>query len=280
MDLLKYIKLKKKKVEEKLDVYLPSQKRRPESIHQAMRYAVFSGGKRIRPIMSIAVFEALTNEDEKVYPVACGMELLHNYTLIHDDLPAMDNDDYRRGKPSCHKKFNEAVAILAGDALLTEGLRLFTYVEDSEVVKKLISYVTSKIGSLGVGGGQVVDIENACIEYEEDNLNEKLKKTEYINTHKTGALIEAAFVSGAIVAEANEDNIEKIEKYGYFTGYLFQIVDDILDEDGYFELMGRKKSIQKAKNLLLKAEAQLNKIKGKKDILVQIPRYIYNRINS
>lgn len=279
MDFRKYLAQKKKLIEEKLEKYLPSGQKKPTSVHKAMRYAVFSGGKRIRPIMSIAVFEALRGRDEKIHPVACGIELLHNYTLIHDDLPAMDDDDFRRGKLSCHKKFSEAVAILAGDALLTEGFRLFTYLDNPSVIKDLISYVTRKIGSLGVGGGQTVDIEKNIGKYEKENFNKKLERAEYINTHKTGALIQAALVCGAIVAEAGKKNIEKIEKYGYFTGYLFQVVDDILDKNGYFELMGKDESERKAEDLLLKAEEQLNEIEGKKEILIQLPQYIFNRIN-
>ncbi|MFH1076872.1 MAG: polyprenyl synthetase family protein [Pseudomonadota bacterium] len=154
VDIKKYISNKKKLIDKALDSYLPSQKAKPQIIHKAMRYAVFPGGKRIRPILTIAGFEACGSTNNSIMPIACAVELIHTYTLIHDDLPCMDNDDYRRGRLSCHKKFDEGIALLTGDALLTLGFQLLSETGDADVVKE----ISKAIGSCGTIGGQVVDI--------------------------------------------------------------------------------------------------------------------------
>jgi len=284
MEFKEYLDNQKQRIEILLRKYLPSSKKNPSVLHKAMRYSVFPGGKRIRPIMCIAAYEACDGKDDIILPVATAIELIHSYSLIHDDLPSMDNDDYRRGKPSCHKKFNPAIAILAGDALLTLGLNLLTNLDDSHVVKRLISYITSRIGSDGMLGGQILDLEIDSIftKYKKVAVKSRdglLKKFRYVATHKTGALIEAAFVSGAITAGANKEKISNIEKYGYFVGFLFQIVDDILDKDGYVSLFGEKKAICKAKRLLNKSRQQVANLQNN-SILTQLPEYIFNQTNS
>ncbi len=154
MDIRKYIRDKKRLIDKALDRYLPLSKMKPQAIHKAMRYAVFPAGKRIRSVLTIASFEACGGRASSIMPVACAIELIHTYTLIHDDLPCMDNDDYRRGKLSCHKKFNEALALLTGDALLTLSFQILSQVGNVEIINE----VSRAIGSRGTIGGQVVDI--------------------------------------------------------------------------------------------------------------------------
>ncbi|NQV03976.1 MAG: polyprenyl synthetase family protein, partial [Candidatus Omnitrophica bacterium] len=157
MNIKVYIKNKKKLIDKAIDKCLPSLRMKPTIIHKAMRYSVFPGGKRIRPILTLAGFEACGGKESKILPVACAIELIHTYTLIHDDLPCMDNDDCRRGRPSCHKKFSEELALLAGDALLTMGFELLSESGRPDIIKE----VSKAIGSRGTIGGQVVDMEEA-----------------------------------------------------------------------------------------------------------------------
>jgi len=280
MEFNKYLNTQKKKIEKALDRYLPLSKDYPYIIHKAMRYSVFNGGKRIRPIMAITAFRVCGGKGNIIMPIACGLELIHTYSLVHDDLPAMDNDDLRRGKPSSHKKFNEAIAILTGSALFTEGFRLLGSLNNPKIAKRLVLYISEKIGSKGMVGGQVVDIElDKKLKNKKSFKNNLLRKLEYVNVHKTAALIEASFVSGAIAAGADKKTISNIKKYGSLTGFLFQVVDDILDKDGYFTLLGKNDAINKAKDLLRQADKQADKFKEKGLILKELSNYIFNRIS-
>ena len=230
-DLESYVGAIREKVDAALDRYLPPEDARPETLHRAMRYSVFSGGKRIRPVFCLAAAEACGGDAERALPVACAIELIHTYSLIHDDLPCMDDDDMRRGKPTSHKVFGEAVAVLAGDALLTyamevivdEGGRLL----GPETALAVASDITGAIGSDGMVAGQVLDME--C---ENRDIDEGLM--EYIHSRKTGRLITASVRSGAMAAGAGEDMLEGLTTYGRKLGLAFQIIDDVLDEEGSF----------------------------------------------
>ena len=240
----KYLIKQKEVVDKYLDKYLPGEKDYPSIIHEAMRYSVLSGGKRFRPILTLACAEACGGNFEDVISSACALEIIHAYSLIHDDLPAMDNDDYRRGKLSNHKKFGEDIAILAGDALLTKAFELM----DPRVVKD----VARAIGSKGVVGGQVVDMQLAKKEFE---LN--LPIMEYIHTHKTGALIAVACKVGAIISNVPEKTINAINIYGENIGFAFQIIDDIFDNENYAVLLGEKEAMKSALSFVKKAKDEL-----------------------
>jgi len=224
-------------VEKALDFYLPKEGDYPESIHKAMRYSVMAGGKRIRPTLVIKAAELFGTSYEKVLPTACAIEMIHTYSLIHDDLPMMDNDDFRRGKPTCHKVYGEAVALLAGDALLTHAFLTITKnaaiegISDKSVID-VIEKISEAAGSNGMIGGQTVDIEVSGKSINEDTLY-------YIDLHKTACLLQASLWSGARLAEANNDDLRTLELYGEKIGIIFQITDDILDVIGDEKLIGK-----------------------------------------
>src|SRR6266513_323304 len=184
-----------------------------------MRYSVFAGGKRIRPILCVEAARIFSSDVTPVLPVACALEFIHTYSLIHDDLPALDNDDLRRGKPTCHKKFGEATAILAGDALLTLA---YAPIDPARRVA-ILSHVAASAGTLnGMVGGQVADLEAEGRAIEPAEL-------EYIHRSKTAALIRASVVAGAIGGGADDENIARLKRFGETIGWAFQVVDDILD---------------------------------------------------
>ena len=223
-------------VNEALDHYLPVETSYPAILARAMRYSVFAGGKRLRPLLVIASNLACGGQVEESLPVASAIEMIHTYSLIHDDLPALDNDDYRRGKPTCHKVFGEAMAILAGDALLTHSFYILSNMQKvSDLIKvKIIKEISNAAGFAGMVGGQVVDIESEGKSLpDKDTLN-------YIHSHKTGALITAAVRCGAFLAKASEDKLELLTAYGKSLGLAFQIVDDLLDEVGDEKKMGKR----------------------------------------
>jgi geranylgeranyl diphosphate synthase type II len=237
VDVQGYLQEKKTLVDEALARYLPQQETFPPVIFEAMRYSVFAGGKRLRPILALAAGEAVGATAEDVLPVACALECIHTYSLIHDDLPALDNDDYRRGKPTNHKVFGEANAILAGDALLTFAFELMT---DARYWKRFlparvlqaVSEIAHAIGTFGMIGGQVVDLQ-----MEKQAVD--LRTLEYIHAHKTGALIRASVRSGAIMAGGSPRDVEALTEYGTRIGMAFQIMDDILDVRGDEDRMGK-----------------------------------------
>ncbi len=212
MNLKQYLKEKCRVVDEALGKYLPSEGDLPSSLHKAMRYSVFAGGKRVRPILLLAACEAVGGNLEEAMPAACAMEMIHTYSLIHDDLPAMDNDDFRRGNPTNHKVFGEAVAILAGDALLTEAFILLSNPEFGASLApakrlEVIGEISRCAGSRGMVGGQVVDMES------EGKPSIDLATVEYIHTHKTGALIKASVRAGAMLGGAAGESEDALVRY-------------------------------------------------------------------
>ncbi len=232
------LSLWKDKVEQKLrDLF---KAKYPGYLAEATGYYLFQPGKRIRPLITVAVTDALGGNEEDAITAGCVIEMVHNYSLIHDDLPAMDNDDYRRGLPTCHKKFGEAIAILAGDALLTYAFEVLS--RDgvfkslpADRVLSLIHLIAVKSGIEGMVGGQALDIKGEA-------------NHEEICFKKTSALFEACFISGGIVA-GREDLSPALEKLGRSFGLLFQITDDILDRDGFYKLLGEETAIRKAKEV-------------------------------
>jgi geranylgeranyl diphosphate synthase, type II len=231
-----YMQDRRKIVEEALQRYLPSINNSPNEIYQAIHYSVFAGGKRIRPILCLAAVEASGGDLASAMPVACALELIHTYSLIHDDLPAMDNDDYRRGKPTNHKVFGENIAILAGDALLTEAFVLLSRAEKvrfpAERRLAVIQEIAQAAGIAGMVGGQTQDVLSEKSASNETVLYE-------IHRRKTGALIMAAVKSGAIISNVRENKIQALADYGLNVGLAFQIADDILNVEGDSELMGK-----------------------------------------
>jgi len=230
-----------KKVNKSLEYCLSSMEGEPKILFDAMRYSVFSGGKRFRPILVILVAKSFGISPDKVMPVACAIEFIHTYSLIHDDLPPIDNDDMRRGRPSCHIKFGEDIAILAGDALYSEGfnlvLKLKKYSSD-KIVLKIMEELLEATGSSGMVAGQVMDVISNREGAEKKILN-------FIHIHKTGKLINSSVRCGAIVSKANSYQLKKFTEYGEHLGLAFQIIDDILDEIGEEKTIGKRTGTDK-----------------------------------
>lgn len=228
-----------------LDFFVPSETVPPEQLHQAMRYSLLAGGKRLRPVLVLAAGEAVGAKTEDLKPAACAIEMIHTYSLIHDDLPAMDNDDLRRGRPTCHKAFGEATAILAGDALLTLAFRVLALdspARNPERQIRVIHEFAAAAGSIyGMIGGQMADIENEGKQVDSETL-------EYIHRSKTGALIVASVAVGGIIAGASDEMIERLRAYGKRIGLAFQIADDILDVTSTSEQLGKTPGKDQAAN--------------------------------
>jgi len=239
LELEFYLQQQVARVDAALETYLPSDERMPQQLHQAMRYSIFAGGKRIRPVLMLAACDAVGGQSEIALPAACAMEMIHTYSLIHDDLPAMDNDDLRRGRPTNHKVFGDAHAILAGDALLTEAFLLLSapmvdFELEASIQLHVAHIIARAAGSAGMVGGQIVDMES-----EGGTLDIDLPTLEYIHTHKTGALIKAAIEVGAVLGGAEEAEFSALSRYGELSGLAFQIADDILDVTGNQETLGK-----------------------------------------
>jgi geranylgeranyl diphosphate synthase, type II len=237
VDIQRYLQERKGLVDDALARYLPSEENYPQVIFRAMRYSVFAGGKRVRPILAIAAAEAIGGTAADVLPLACALECIHTYSLIHDDLPALDNDDYRRGRLTSHKVFGEANAILAGDALLTFAFELIGDAQHWRQftparVLQVIYEIAYAIGTFGMIGGQVADLEM-------EGRAVDLPALQYIHAHKTGALIRASVRSGAILGGGSPAEVESLTQYGMHIGLAFQIMDDILDVRGDEQLMGK-----------------------------------------
>ena len=235
-DLQAYLKERRALVDAALERFLPPEDTPPPTVHRAMRYSVMAGGKRLRPILVIAGAEAVGGTPATVMPAACALELIHTYSLIHDDLPAMDDDDYRRGRLTNHKVFGEAIAILAGDALLTLAFRLVAdntaLVNDARVLRDVVAELADAAGTFGMVGGQVADIESEGKTISPETL-------EYIHLHKTAALIRASLRIGALLAGGAPAAVDAIGEAGRDLGLAFQIVDDILDVEGSLEELGK-----------------------------------------
>ena len=235
MEIRRYLAEAKEEVDRYLDRLLPAETQLPPVIHGAMRYSVFAGGKRLRPILVLAAGESLGGSRNTLLYLGCSIEMLHTYSLIHDDLPALDNDDLRRGHPTCHKAFGEATAILAGDALMTRCYQLLTDIPQASDATRLaiireIAYATGTIE--GMIGGQVVDLESEGKPISPEVL-------EYIHRSKTGALLTSCTRCGALAAGANPSQLHILTEYGCKIGLAFQIVDDILDITASSENLGK-----------------------------------------
>ncbi len=237
MNLEEYLGLRRKLVDSALDAMLPSEDNEPAILHEAMRYSVFAGGKRIRPVLAMAAAEAVGGEATDVLPLAVSLECIHTYSLVHDDLPAMDDDDLRRGKPTAHKVFGEAVAILAGDALLTFGLGVLASPEvmriyPPERLLRVISELCTAAGPSRLIAGQVMDLMN-------EGKDVAPEVVEAIVANKTGALIRASLLCGAILAGGTPEEAQMLGKFGELLGVVFQIRDDLLDIEGDPVKMGK-----------------------------------------
>ncbi|MBO8137288.1 MAG: polyprenyl synthetase family protein [Desulfotomaculum sp.] len=235
MEFLQQLKERAELVEKAFEKYVPQESTYPSIIHQAMRYSLLAGGKRLRPALVIGAAEAVGCDPQRVLPTACALELIHTYSLVHDDLPAMDNDDMRRGKPTNHVVFGEAVSILAGDALLTLAFQLLAEnakTAPADLVVRVIQEVAELSGSKGLIGGQVVDTISAGSEVDAQTL-------EYIHRHKTGALFRASVRAGAILSGASDLQLQALTNYAENLGLAFQIIDDILDVEGDSQKIGK-----------------------------------------
>lgn len=232
-----FLKESKARVEQVLDRHLPQPTTQPTRLHEAMRYAALSDGKRVRPVLAYAAAQTLGAQTTCADAAACAVELIHAYSLIHDDLPAMDNDDLRRGRPTCHKAFDEATAILAGDALQTLAFHILSTDQNSCVSAEdrlqMIATLTRASGSRGMAGGQALDMEATGQEID-------LPRLENLHIHKTGALIVASVRLGGLAAGANGDErLRKLERYARCIGLAFQVHDDILDVAGETAVLGK-----------------------------------------
>jgi geranylgeranyl diphosphate synthase type II len=294
LDLKAYLRERTALIDAALDRWLPRIDVLPPRLHQAMRYSVFAGGKRLRPVLIIAACEAVGGRPERILPAACAMEMIHTYSLIHDDLPAMDDDDFRRGRPTNHKVFGEANAILAGDALLTEAFRLLADAEanrgvDPAVSLRVIETIARCAGSQGMIGGQVVDMESEGAPVDFATL-------QYIHTRKTGALFLASIQAGAWLGGGSDGQVAALTRYGEMAGLAFQIADDILDIVGdqqelgkdvgsdqargkatYPALLGLSEARRRAEELRDLAIAALEPLGAAAEPLRAIARYIVDR---
>ncbi len=279
---------KKDYVNRWLEDVMPDAKGEQKEIYEAMRYSLFAGGKRIRPVLAMAVCEMLGRDVENVMPFACAIEMIHTYSLIHDDLPAMDNDDFRRGIPTCHKKFGEATAILAGDALQSYAFEVMTKATvKPQIALEAIGTVALAIGAEGMVGGQIMDIKGC---------KGDIKLQRKMNMLKTGALIMCSACVGAIIGEADIEQYKAIGNYAKNIGLAFQIKDDILDIEGNASIMGKSTGndekqdkctyvnllgIDGAKKLLSKltasAKEEIGYFKEQSNFLKELADYLYNR---
>src|SRR5450755_308659 len=234
MNLREYLAQQQKLVDAELDRLVPPDTTPPETIHRAMRYSLFAGGKRIRPILCIEAARTVADECPGALPAACSLELIHTYSLIHDDLPALDNVDYRRGKLTNHKVFGDAMAILAGDSLLTLAFQVLAQLDAPDYCKtRLVAELAVASGTVGgMIGGQVADLEG-------EGKPPEAQLLETIHRAKTGALLRASLRMGAIYASATEEQIEALSCYGEHIGLAFQIVDDLLDVEESSEALGK-----------------------------------------
>jgi geranylgeranyl diphosphate synthase, type II len=243
MTLAEYMARQQKAVETALDRWVPGEDENPATIHRAMRYSLFAGGKRVRPLLAIAAAEAVSDAPSGIESCACALEMIHTYSLIHDDLPALDNDDLRRGRPTCHKVFGEAMAILAGDALLTLAFEVLAKLDaGAERRVQLVHELAAASGTVGgMIGGQVNDIEG-------EGKHPTARLLDSIHRAKTGALLRASVRMGAIYAGADAEQLAALTGFGEHVGLAFQIVDDILDVEQSSEALGKTAGKDAAQN--------------------------------
>lgn len=260
------------RIERSLDELLPKPAQRLSRIHEAMRYSVLEGGKRIRPLLCLAVSEMLGGREEEALIPACAVELIHSYSLIHDDLPCLDNDELRRGKPTCHKKYGEAIALLTGDALLTLAFQVVSKLKDSKKAHRILAEFGQAAGTFGMVGGQVLELVV-------DPNEVDLPLLDAIHIYKTGQLIKVSCLAGAIIAGAKPEEEAHILRFGEYLGFAFQIIDDILDGDGYLRFMSAHEAKEKAQEVIEKAKQEVASFKNNLR-LVQIADMVFSRGNQ
>jgi geranylgeranyl diphosphate synthase type II len=291
MNLPQFFEEDRLAVDASLDRLLPAETTPPHSIHQAMRYSVFAGGKRLRPILCLESARIFSADVIPALHPACAIEFIHTYSLIHDDLPALDNDDLRRGKPTCHKKFGEAIAILAGDALLTLAFKTIGSAPiDAARRAAILSEVAGAAGTVdGMVGGQVADLEA-------EGKRVTPQMLEYIHRSKTAALIRASVTSGALSVGAAEEDVSRLRRFGETIGWAFQVTDDILDVEEssaalgktagkdiaqqkatYPSVYGLERSHEIARDLAAKAIAELAPYSERASRLREVAEYLVLR---
>lgn len=276
-DLVTYMKARADETDRALDAYLPEQGAYMGRIGEAMRYSLFPGGKRFRPVLCLAAAEALGKERSVAMPAACAFEMIHCFSLIHDDLPCMDDDDLRRGKPSSHKAFGEALALLAGDGLNTWAFHVATQAKaPAEANLRVVRELAEATGHPGMIGGQVIDLDGQHGTVDQDQLRA-------IHRAKTGALIRGAVRCGAILGGANEEQLAALTGYGERVGLVFQITDDILDAEkdpepvSFPALFGLEESHRMAREATLEAVALLEPFGQKAEPLRALALYLLDR---
>jgi len=290
-NLENYTRQRIKQVNQALNKRLPSARTKPSTIHQSIRHSLFAGGKRVRPILTLASAEACGGDIDRAMPLACAVECIHTYSLIHDDLPALDNDDFRRGRPTNHKVYGEGIAILAGDALLTQAFEIAASAKtvDRYSTAEIILELTRTSGSLELIAGQVADLEG-------EGKRLTLPKLRYIHERKTSALLSCSVRLGGMSANCTTAQLRALNEFGCNIGLAFQIIDDILDvtqttkqlgktagkdqnvnKATYPAVVGLKKSKKIAENLTSKAFAALKPFKGKALALEAMATYLLDR---
>ncbi len=290
-DLMGYLSAQKEQIEAALDASIALTY--PEKIYESMRYSLMAGGKRLRPILCLATCELMGGTVQMAMPTACALEMIHTMSLIHDDLPAMDNDDYRRGKLTNHKVYGEAIAILAGDGLLAYAFE-FVAVQTQQIPADRLLQVVARlgraVGAAGLVGGQAVDLE--C----EGKPDVTLETLTFIHRHKTGALLEACVVCGAILAGASDTDVQRLTRYAQNIGLAFQIIDDVLDITATQEELGKtagkdlqaqkvtypsiwgiEESVRQANQMIADAKAELTAYGDRAKPLMAIADYITAR---
>lgn len=278
---------KRQTINDYLDRLLPQTENYPQALHRAIRYSVMAGGKRLRPILALTSYESCGGTNEIIYPAAVALELVHTYSLVHDDLPCMDDDDLRRGQPTLHKKYGESVALLAGDALHDLAFNLMAQTGSTTAVLEL----AEAIGTRGMLAGQMADMEA-------EGRSLSLDEVIFIHTHKTGKLIRSAVRIGAVLANASADKLDAVTEYGEKIGLAFQIIDDILDIEGdeatlgkpvgsdtknskatFPAIVGLERSKQMAGELIDQAVEIISRSVEQSEHFVQIARFIEGRQN-
>ncbi|MDP9186567.1 MAG: polyprenyl synthetase family protein [Verrucomicrobiota bacterium] len=291
MNLKPYLKSRQNRIDRALDRYLPEENVKPATIHKAMRYSLFAGGKRLRPILCLAAAEACGGKIDNALPLACAMECIHTYSLVHDDLPSMDDDDLRRGRPTCHKVFGDGIAVLAGDALLTIAFEIVSRAKPTSRydMSILLRELAVAAGSQKLIAGQVADLEGEGKKIDMAGLR-------YIHENKTAAILTTSVRLGAMSANANSKQLAAITKFGRALGLAFQVIDDILDvtqtseklgksagkdvaaqKATYPAIIGLDKSRAEAKRLTKQAHAALSTFGVKGDALHALANYLLKR---
>ena len=234
MNLKKYLRTRQKEIDRTLDRYLPKASTKPTTLHKAMRYSLFAGGKRLRPILCLAAAQACRGNIDTALPLACAVECIHTYSLVHDDLPSMDNDDFRRGRPTCHKVFGEGIAVLAGDALLTIAFEIVSTAKPAPRydISVLLREIAVAAGSQRLIAGQVADLEAEGKRVKRDQLR-------FIHENKTAAMLKSSVRLGAMSANADAKKLFAITQFGERLGLAFQVIDDILDVTQTSEILGK-----------------------------------------